>query len=284
MAAAVMIQGTASNAGKSMITTALCRIFAQDGYRTAPFKSQNMSLNSFLTESGREIAAAQAVQAEAAKVKADVRMSPILMKPLSDEKSQIILNGQVYKNMTAAAYFAEKEKFIGIIKAAVKKLKEDYELLVLEGGGNPAEVNLRDRDFVNMKAAEIAEAPVILTADIDKGGVFASIIGTLDLLTEKERARIKGIIINKFRGEPEKFKSGVEIIEKLSGKKVLGVLPYLKDLNLPAEDSLNQEKIKLTAAAEKSSAQKREENYNYLAAEFRKYIDLAEIYQIIFEN
>jgi len=240
MADAVMIQGTASDAGKSILAAALCRVLAQDGYKTAPFKSQNMSLNSYITKEGKEIAAAQAVQAEAAKVEAEINMSPILMKPIADDMSQIILKGKVYKNMKAADYFAEKERLLKIIKEAISELKADYDLLVLEGGGNPAEVNLRDKDLVNMKAAEIAEAPVILIADIDKGGVFASIVGTLDLLTEKERKRVKGIIVNKFRGNPDAFKSGVELIEKHSQKKVLGVMPYLEDLNLPAEDSLQQ--------------------------------------------
>ncbi|RAK10596.1 adenosylcobyric acid synthase (glutamine-hydrolysing) [Halanaerobium saccharolyticum] len=240
MADAVMIQGTASDAGKSILAAALCRVLAQDGYKTAPFKSQNMSLNSYITKEGREIAVAQAVQAEAAKVEAEINMSPILMKPIADDMSQIILKGKVYKNMKAAAYFAEKDRLLQIINEAISELKTDYDLLVLEGGGNPAEVNLRDKDLVNMKAAEIAEAPVILIADIDKGGVFASIVGTLDLLTEKERKRVKGIIVNKFRGDPDAFKSGVELIEKHSQKKVLGVMPYLKDLNLPSEDSLQQ--------------------------------------------
>lgn len=241
MADAVMFQGTASDAGKSILTSALCRVLAQDGYRVAPFKSQNMSLNSYITDQGKEIAIAQAVQAEAAGVKAEVNMSPILMKPIADNNSQIILRGKVLKNMTAAEYFSEKDKLLQSIKETLRQLKEDYEVVVLEGGGNPAEVNLRDKDLVNMKAAEIAAAPVILIADIDKGGVFASIIGTLDLLTEAERDRVKGIIVNKFRGDPETFKAGVELIEKHTAKKVLGVLPYLNKLNLPSEDSLQQQ-------------------------------------------
>jgi adenosylcobyric acid synthase len=241
MADSVMIQGTASDAGKSILAAALCRVLVQDGYKTAPFKSQNMSLNSYITKEGKEIAIAQTVQAEAAKVEAEVNMSPILMKPIADDMSQIILKGRVFKNMRAADYFAQKAKLIKIIREALADLKLDYDLLVLEGGGNPAEVNLRDKDLVNMKAAEIAAAPVILVADIDKGGVFASIVGTLDLLTEKERKRVKGIIVNKFRGDPAAFKSGVELIEKYSGKKVLGVMPYLEKLNLPSEDSLEQE-------------------------------------------
>ncbi|MFP4199056.1 MAG: cobyric acid synthase [Halanaerobium sp.] len=241
MADAVMIQGTASDAGKSILAAALCRVLVQDGYQTAPFKSQNMSLNSYITKAGEEIAIAQAVQAEAAKAEAEVSMSPILMKPIADDMSQIILKGKVFKNMKAADYFAQKEKLLGIIKESIDQLKKNYDLLVLEGGGNPAEVNLRDKDLVNMKAAEIAEAPVILVADIDKGGVFASIVGTLDLLTEAERERVKGIIVNKFRGDPAAFKSGVELIEKHCQKKVLGVMPYLEELNLPSEDSLQQE-------------------------------------------
>jgi adenosylcobyric acid synthase len=241
MAKSIMIQGTASDAGKSILTAALCRVLAQDGYKVVPFKSQNMSLNSYITKAGKEIAIAQTVQAEAALVDPEVNMSPILMKPIADNMSQIILQGKIYKNMKAADYFAEKDKFISVIKKAVADLKARYDLLVLEGGGNPAEVNLRDKDFVNMKAAEIAEAPVILVADIDKGGVFASIIGTLDLLTDSERKRVKGIIVNKFRGDPANFESGVELIEKHTQKKVLGVIPFLKDLDLPSEDSIKQQ-------------------------------------------
>ncbi|MCC3145487.1 cobyric acid synthase [Halanaerobium sp. Z-7514] len=238
MTAAIMFQGTASDAGKSIITAAACRVLAQDGYLVAPFKSQNMSLNSWITKDGKEIAVAQTVQAEAAQVEPIVEMSPILLKPNADNNSQVILKGKLYKNMNAADYFASKDKLLEIIEAALAVLKNNYEVLVLEGGGNPAEVNLRDKDLVNMKAAELADSPVILIADIDKGGVFASIIGTLDLLTEEERERVKGIIVNKFRGDPEKFLQGVKLIEELTSKKVLGVLPYLEELDLPAEDSL----------------------------------------------
>ena len=244
MTAAIMFQGTASDAGKSIITAAACRVLAQDGYLVAPFKSQNMSLNSTITQNAKEIAVAQAVQAEAAQVEPIVEMSPILLKPNADNNSQVILNGKMYKNMNAADYFASKDKLLEIIKAALTRLKTDYDVIVLEGGGNPAEVNLRDKDLVNMKAAELADAPVILIADIDKGGVFASIVGTLDLLSEKERERVKGIIVNKFRGDPEKFAQGVKLIEKHSSKKVLGVLPYLEDLDLPAEDSLENNVFK----------------------------------------
>lgn len=244
MTAAIMFQGTASDAGKSIITAAACRVLAQDGYLVAPFKSQNMSLNSTITKNAKEIAVAQAVQAEAAQVEPIVEMSPILLKPNADNNSQVILNGKMYKNMNAADYFASKDKLLKIIKTALTRLKTDYDVIVLEGGGNPAEVNLKDKDLVNMKAAELADAPVILIADIDKGGVFASIVGTLDLLSEKERERVKGIIVNKFRGDPEKFAQGVKLIEKHSSKKVLGVLPYLKDLDLPAEDSLENNVFK----------------------------------------
>jgi adenosylcobyric acid synthase len=238
MTAAIMFQGTASDAGKSILTAAACRVLAQDGYLTAPFKSQNMSLNSFITSDAKEIAVAQAVQAEAAKVEPRVEMSPILLKPNADNNSQVILNGKIHKNMNAADYFNSKEQLLEIIKEALSKLKSKFEVIVLEGGGNPAEVNLRDKDLVNMKAAELADAPVILVADIDKGGVFASIVGTLELLQENERQRVKGIIVNKFRGDPNNFARGVELIEEYSSKKVLGVMPYLEKLDLPAEDSL----------------------------------------------
>lgn len=238
MTKTIMFQGTASEVGKSILAAACCRFFARQGYKVTPFKAQNMSLNSYICADGSEVAMAQAVQAAAAQVKPTVQMSPILLKPNADDDSQVILLGKIYKNMQADQYFSEHNFFLKVVKQALIELSENFDLIVLEGGGSPAEINLKNKDLVNMKSAELANAPVILIADIDKGGIFAAVIGTFELLTEKERKRIKGIIINKFRGDPADFADGVKIIEARTGKKVLGVMPYLKELSLPAENSL----------------------------------------------
>ncbi|MFW6279351.1 MAG: cobyric acid synthase [Bacillota bacterium] len=234
----IMFQGTGSDVGKSVLTAALCRILARDGYEVAPFKSQNMSLNSFITRKGKEMGRAQAFQAEAARVIPRVEMNPVLLKPNADDNSQVILAGKPHKNMTAREYFNKQKQAEEVIATSLEKLKNNYQVLVLEGAGSPAEVNLREYDLVNMRIARMARAPVILIASIEKGGVFADIVGTLELLTEEERKRIKGIIINKFYGAKERFSSGVEFIEEYTGKPVLGVIPYFSEMNLPEEDSL----------------------------------------------
>lgn len=234
---AIMIQGTGSDVGKSIITAGLCRIFARKGYNVAPFKSQNMALNSYITQAGGEIGRAQAVQAEAAMVEATVEMNPILLKPNQDDYSQIIVSGKAYRNMTAREYYGDQQFALQIIRDSINTLLDKYQITVIEGAGSPAEINLRDYDLVNMKVAKLANAPVILVADIDRGGVFASIVGTLELLTTEEQNRIKGIIINKFRGDSARFEGGVEFIEKYTGKKVVGVLPYF-NFKIPEEDSL----------------------------------------------
>lgn len=234
-----MIQGTMSNSGKSFLAAALCRIFAQDGYRTAPFKSQNMALNSYITKDGLEIGRAQAMQAEAAGIAPTVDMNPILLKPTSQMGSQVVVNGEVYGNMRAMDYYRRKPEFIPVIREAFARLERDYEVIVLEGAGSPAEINLKDNDIVNMGMAKIADAPVLLVGDIDRGGVFASLYGTVELLEPEERARIKGLVINKFRGDPKILESGLRMIEDKLHIPVVGVIP-MEQIDLDDEDSLSE--------------------------------------------
>lgn len=243
MTQAIMLQGTASDVGKSMLVAGLCRIFYQDGLRTAPFKSQNMALNSGITPDGKEMGRAQIFQAEAAGIAPDVRMNPILLKPTSDRKAQIVLMGEVASNMDAVSYHDYKPKLREQIISVYQSLAQEYDVLVLEGAGSPAEINLRDRDIVNMGMAEMAQCPVILVADIDRGGVFASIYGTLALLQDHERARVKGVIINKFRGDVALLYSGIEQIEALTNVPVLGVMPWL-EIDLEDEDGVALQKGK----------------------------------------
>jgi adenosylcobyric acid synthase len=233
----IMIQGTASSVGKSLITAGLCRIFMQDGYRVAPFKSQNMALNSFITSDGKEMGRAQVVQAEAAGIEPNVLMNPILLKPTTDKKAQVIIKGEVYGNMSAVEYHDFKPKLAKMVKEIYDTLASQNDIVVIEGAGSPAEINLRDKDIVNMGMAEMADAPVILVGDIDRGGVFASLAGTMMLLTEEERRRVKGVIINKFRGDAEILKPGIKMLEEIIKVPVLGVLPYTT-LNIEDEDSL----------------------------------------------
>ncbi|MFA6808283.1 MAG: cobyric acid synthase [Eubacteriales bacterium] len=239
MAKAIMIQGTMSNAGKSLFTAGLCRILKQDGYKVAPFKSQNMALNSFITKEGYEMGRAQVVQAEAAGIEPSVLMNPVLLKPTSDKGSQVIVNGEVLGDMTAKEYFKYKTKLIPEIMKAYNVLDEEYDYIVIEGAGSPAEINLKNEDIVNMGMAKMAKAPVLLVADIDRGGVFASIYGTVMLLEDDEKRMLKGTIINKFRGDVEILKPGLKMIEDKTGIPVLGVVPYLK-IDIEDEDSLSE--------------------------------------------
>ena len=237
--AVLMLQGTASDVGKSIVTTALCRIFKQDGFRPAPYKSQNMALNSYVTMEGKEIGRAQGVQAEACGILATTDMNPILIKPIKDMHSQIVIHGVPEMQISAMDYrthFLPKAKTI--VLDALDRLREEYDIVVMEGAGSPAEINLKDRDIVNMNLAGWADAPVVLIADIDRGGVFASLVGTLELLEPHEVKRIKGFIINKFRGDLELLKPGLEWLEARTGIPVLGVLPYIQDLRIEAEDSV----------------------------------------------
>lgn len=241
MAKAIMIQGTTSNAGKSWIAAGLCRIFMQDGYRVAPFKSQNMALNSFITQDGLEMGRAQVVQAEAAGKIPDVRMNPILLKPTSDEGSQVIVNGRVLGNKRAVDYFKMKTALKPDIMKAYNSLAAENDIIVIEGAGSPAEINLLQHDIVNMGMARMANAPVLIVGDIDRGGVFASLYGTVKLL-EQDRAYMKGTIINKFRGDAEILKPGLNMLEELIDLPAVGVVPYLK-LDIDDEDSLSERLI-----------------------------------------
>lgn len=238
MAQSIMIQGTASSVGKSLITAGLCRVFYRQGLKTAPFKSQNMALNSFVTKEGLEIGRAQAEQAIAACIEPDVLMNPILLKPSSQQKSQVIIMGKPLNHMDFSDYITRKDAMRAIIETAYHKLLAIYDLIVIEGAGSPAEINLRDSELVNMSIARMTQSPVLLVGDIDKGGVFASLVGTLELLDQSERDMIKGFIINKFRGDIELLKPGLTMLEDKTGKPVLGVLPMINGLNLPEEDSV----------------------------------------------
>ena len=237
MAKSIMIQGTMSNAGKSLIAAGLCRIFKQDGYKVAPFKSQNMALNSYVTSEGLEMGRAQVVQAMAAGVEPSVRMNPILLKPTTDMGSQVIVQGQVVGNMRAMDYFAKKKEYIPVIRESYEQLAADHDIIVIEGAGSPAEINLKQDDIVNMGMAKIADAPVLLVGDIDRGGVFAQLIGTVMLLEPEEQDRIKGLIVNKFRGDKKILDPGITMLEERAGKPVLGVVPYA-DVDIEDEDSL----------------------------------------------
>ena len=239
MAKTIMIQGTMSNAGKSLICTGLCRIFRQDGYKVAPFKSQNMALNSFITEEGLEMGRAQVVQAEAAGIAPQVQMNPILLKPTNDMGSQVIVNGEVQKNMSAREYFAYKKQLIPDIRKAFRQLDEMYDIIVIEGAGSPAEINLKEDDIVNMGMAKMAKAPVLLVGDIDRGGVFAQLLGTLMLLDEDEKEMVKGLLINKFRGDKTILDPGIDMLTERGGIPVVGVAPYL-DVEIEDEDSLTE--------------------------------------------
>ena len=238
MAKNIMIQGTMSNAGKSLLAAGLCRIFKQDGYRVAPFKSQNMALNSFITKNGAEMGRAQVVQAEAAGIEPDVRMNPILLKPTTDVGSQVIVNGQVQGNMRAMEYYRRKREFIPAVMEAYNALDQEYDIIVIEGAGSPAEINLKATDIVNMGLAELVDAPVLLVGDIDRGGVFAQLYGTIALLEPQEQQRIKGTIVNKFRGDRAILQPGIDILEKICGVPVAGVIPYTH-VDIDDEDSLS---------------------------------------------
>ncbi len=241
-ARALMVLGTSSHVGKSIITAGLGRILVDEGYRVAPFKAQNMSLNSAATPCGGEIGRAQALQAEACRIPACVEMNPILIKPSSDCSSQVVVLGRVWKQTTAAEYHTgDVEKLFPIVLESYRKLASSYEIIVLEGAGSPAEINLRDHDIVNMRMAQAAKASCILVGDIDRGGVFASLVGTLELLEHDERKLIRGFIINKFRGDQALLQPGVKMAEHRMGLPCIGVVPYLHHLGLEEEDSVGME-------------------------------------------
>ena len=240
MAKKIMFQGTGSSVGKSIIVAAVCRILNNKGYSVAPFKSQNMSLNSFITLDGKEMGRAQVVQAEAARILPQVEMNPVLLKPTSDVGSQVIVNGEIFQNMEAQKYFSAKDYLVPHVKKAFETLSQKYEVIVIEGAGSPAEINLRSRDIVNMGLAEMIDTDVILIGDVDKGGVFASLYGTFLLLSESEQKRIKGFVINKFRGNVDLLMSGVEMLEALINRPCLGVIPFIHELKIDDEDSVTE--------------------------------------------
>ncbi len=242
MAEFIMLQGTSSHVGKSILATALCRIFLQEGKKVVPFKAQNMALNSYVTQDGREMGRAQVAQAEAAGLAPQVDMNPVLLKPTGNCCSQVIINGYPVGNMSAKEYHTGYSlKAFSAVKDALHRLESNYDTIVIEGAGSPAEINLKAHDIVNMRVAKYAQAPVLLIADIDRGGSLAALVGTLALLDEDERALVKGLIINKFRGDVSLFTSAVEFLEEKTGKPVLGVIPYIEQLGIDDEDSVSLE-------------------------------------------
>ncbi len=235
----LMVQGTASHVGKSVIAAGLCRLFARDGYRVAPFKAQNMSNNSHVTREGLEMGRAQAFQAQAAGVEPHVDMNPVLLKPEADTRAQVVVLGRAVASMDVGGYHRYQQIAEEAVKGALGRLLGEYDLVVIEGAGSPAEINLRGRDIVNMKVAEMADAPVLLVGDIERGGVFAAIIGTMALLEAPERRRVKGFVINKFRGDPTLLDTGLDFLEERTGVPVLGVLPFLHGLDVDEEDAVS---------------------------------------------
>ncbi|UKA12625.1 cobyric acid synthase [Photobacterium damselae] len=243
---AIMVQGTTSDAGKSVLVAGLCRVLARKGIAVAPFKSQNMALNSAVTQDGGEIGRAQAVQAQACCIEPTVDMNPVLLKPNTDIGAQVIVQGKALADMDAVGYHNYKKVVMGPIMDSFAKLQAQYQTVVIEGAGSPAEINLRENDVANMGFAEKADVPVIIIADIDRGGVFAHLYGTLALLSESEQNRVKGFVINRFRGDIKLLESGLDWLEQKTGKPVLGVLPYLHGLMLEAEDAINSQQVEST--------------------------------------
>ncbi len=245
----LMVQGTTSDAGKSTLVAGLCRCLLQQGVKVAPFKPQNMALNSAVTAEGGEIGRAQAVQAQAAGIEPHVDMNPILLKPSSDTGAQVIVHGKSIGDMQAKPYHEYKTQAMSAVMSSFTRLQSAYDVVLVEGAGSPAEINLRDRDIANMGFAEAADCPVIIIADIDKGGVFAHLVGTLALLSQSEQDRVVGFVINRFRGDISLLQSGLDWLEEKTGKPVIGVLPYLHNLQLAAEDAINVEQIDGTEPA-----------------------------------
>jgi len=234
----IMFQGTASHVGKSVLTAAFCRILSRRGVRVAPFKGMNMSNNAWVTRDGGEMATAQAVQARACGIEPSVEMNPVLLKTTSDQASQVIVMGKPIGTVAAADLRKIRGRLMEAVEMALRRLLDSYEFVVIEGAGSPAEVNLQETDLANMRVAKIAEAPVILVGDIERGGIFAQMVGTLELLSPEDRQRVKGMVINKFRGDPSLLKEGVRWLEQRTGRPVFGVLPFMQDLKIPEEDSL----------------------------------------------
>jgi|LSQX01.1.fsa_nt_gb adenosylcobyric acid synthase len=281
MAKVIMIQGTTSNAGKSLTVAALCRIFKQDGYKVAPFKSQNMTSNSCIDQEGLEMGVAQAMQAEAAGIKPDARMNPILLKPTGDKSAQVVLNGEIFKDMSASRYYNYKKEMIPHIEKAYNSLAEEYDIVVIEGAGSPAEINLRENDIVNMGMAKLVNAPVIIVGDIDRGGVFASLAGTMLLLEDEEKVRVKGFVINKFRGDVNLLLPGLKMLEEITKVEVLGVVPYM-NVDIDDEDSLSDSKKQsfLHELEGLNLKKYKESQYDILADCVRRSLNMEKIYEI----
>lgn len=269
MARNIMIQGTSSSAGKSVMVTSLCRLYANRGMKVSPFKAQNMTRNKVKLEGGKYIAGSQLVQAESAKTEPVHQMNPVLLVPKTDTGSTLILNGEECRDYDAKTYYREKIKFTDTVKKSYRELESNYELIVIEGAGSPAEINLRENDYVNMGLAHMVDAPVVLIGDIERGGVFASIYGTVMILSEQDRARIKGFVINKFRGDIDILKPGIEELEERTGIPCLGVLPYT-DINIEEEDSLVDGK----PGERIDDDQLREAEYDRLASFLELHLDM----------
>lgn len=272
-----MVQGTTSSAGKSILCTALCRILKKDGYSVFPFKSQNMSSKSYITVDGLEISTAQVLQAFAAKLEPNANMNPILLKPTGDRKSEVFIKGKLYENMEAVEYFKFKNSLKPIIKEIFAEAEKEYDIVVIEGAGSPAEINLKQNDIVNMGMAEMADSPVLLVADIDRGGVFASLYGTVMLL-EEEKKRVKGLIINKFRGDKSLLDPGIDMIEEMLNIPVVGTIPYIH-LELEDEDSIIDYEKECNNKDQDES--KKEEEVEKLANIVRENLDMDYIYSLI---
>lgn len=274
----IMIQGTTSSSGKSTLCTALCRIFKEDGYSVFPFKSQNMSSKSYVMEEGLEMATAQVLQAIAAGLKPDPKMNPILLKPTGERNSQVFIKGKLYKDMDAVEYFQFKNTLKPMVQETFNEVESLYDIVVIEGAGSPAEINLKQNDIVNMGMAEMADAPVLIVGDINRGGVFASLYGTVMLLDENERRRVKGLVINKFRGDVSLLKPGLDMFEKLLNIPVVGVIPYTH-LELEDEDTLVDYDKECNKTVQEE--EKKEEEIAKLAEVVRQNIDLKYIYSLL---
>lgn len=287
MAKAIMIQGTMSSVGKSLLCAGLCRVFRQDGCRVAPFKSQNMSSYSFTDDAGLQMSRAQAAQAEAAGLVPDIRMNPILLKPVSHMGSEVFVSGKSRGLMKAAEYHVLKPKLIPEILAAYHSLSKEQDIIVIEGAGSPAEINLKENDIVNMGLARLIHTPVLLVGDIDRGGVFAQLSGTITLLEKEERHLIKGLIINKFRGDISLLEPGLSMLESLTGKKVIGTLPML-DVDIEEEDSqsegMRRQCSRAPASDGKAYKAYRSNQYDLLAAAIRQHLNMPDIYRILEEG
>lgn len=274
----IMIQGTTSSAGKSLMCTGLCKIFAEDGYKVFPFKSQNMSSKYYTTKEGYKISTAQALQAMAAGLEPHPHMNPILLLPKTDMGSMVVLNGQDYKHMEAVEYFKYKTTLRPMVTEVFRKVESENEIVVIEGAGSPAEINLKQNDIVNMGMAEIADAPVLLVADIDRGGVFASLYGTVMLLEEDERKRIKGLIINKFRGDKTLLDPGIKMIEDILNIPVIGTIPFTH-LELVDEDTIiDYEK---QCNEEPQTKEQMDEELNKLSKVLREHLDMDLVYSLL---